>query len=538
MGLISGKLQSTYYKNQLSKFGSYQFTSLENIINQFMVAYVGENKIIPKISKLDVAFHAQRALAELSFDTFKSLKAQEITLPASLTMILPQDYVNYTRVSWVDSAGIKHPLVRTNSTSNPFSIKQEDNGDYFFENSYVNIENGEFDDLSSTAWSVTKGSKSSAWNGISTSVNYPNPLFLLDTVGIVGGQLEFAGLWNIGFGAHFGKTYGAWQQIDVSNAQTMDLSANGDSAQQILDATTGAVLCDFGVLRVGITTTNPSIGWPIGLGGAVIPATFANPFSPAKPSPNQFSELLDLGFLQWDDGTTQTKELLDINVADLDVVWVYVQSQAPWGVVEDAALWSNQFDVNPTPKIWTPNQSTNNTPSKNRVDSITLTVNEDNPSLSAKNVDGNSNAFTNYKSTTPSENASSDYQDDTYWPMDGSRYGLDPQHAQVNGSFYVDERFGKINFSSNIAGKTVILDYISDSLGKDGEMQVHKFAEEAMYKCIAHAVISTSSYGQQLVPRFKKEKFAAVRQAKLRLSNIKLEELTQVLRGKSKQIKH
>ena len=69
-------------------------------------------------------------------------------------------------------------------------------------------------------------------------------------------------------------------------------------------------------------------------------------------------------------------------------------------------------------------------------------------------------------------------------------------------------------------------------------MQVHKFAEDAMYKWIAHAIISTSSYGQALVPRFTKEKFAAIRKAKLRLSNIKLEELTQILRGKSKQIKH
>jgi hypothetical protein len=122
--------------------------------------------------------------------------------------------------------------------------------------------------------------------------------------------------------------------------------------------------------------------------------------------------------------------------------------------------------------------------------------------------------------------------------MNGGRYGLDPQHAQANGSFYIDNNSGKIHFSSNISGKTVVLDYISDGLGTDEEMQVHKFAEEAMYKCIAHAIMSTSSFGQQLVPRLTKEKFAAVRKAKLRLSNIKLEEITQVLRGKSKQIKH
>jgi len=154
--------------------------------------------------------------------------------------------------------------------------------------------------------------------------------------------------------------------------------------------------------------------------------------------------------------------------------------------------------------------------------------------------DKDTTTWANYKSTTPSENNNDDYEDDTYWPAEGSRFGLDPQHAQANGSFYIDNMSGKIHFSSNISGKTVILDYISDSLGTDAEMQVHKFAEEAMYKFIAHSILSTSSLPihQQLAPRFKKEKFAAVRQAKLRLSNIKLEELTQILRGKSKQIKH
>ena len=84
----------------------------------------------------------------------------------------------------------------------------------------------------------------------------------------------------------------------------------------------------------------------------------------------------------------------------------------------------------------------------------------------------------------------------------------------------------------------MILKYISDGLGTDEEMIVHKFAEEAVYKCIAYAMLSTSISGQQLVPRFKKEKFAAIRQAKLRLSNLKIEELTQIMRGKSKWIKH
>ena len=154
-------------------------------------------------------------------------------------------------------------------------------------------------------------------------------------------------------------------------------------------------------------------------------------------------------------------------------------------------------------------------------------------------TEGDSTTWTNYKSTTPSENNNDDYEDDTYWPNNQKRYGLDPQRAQINGSFFIDNLKGLIHFSSNISGKTVVLDYISDSLGTDGEMQVHKFAEEAMYKWILCAVMSSRmNVPEYAIRRYKKEKFAATRQAKLRLSNIKLEELTQVLRGKSKHIKH
>ena len=169
------------------------------------------------------------------------------------------------------------------------------------------------------------------------------------------------------------------------------------------------------------------------------------------------------------------------------------------------------------------------------VDGIVTAFNKE---ITFTSTDFSSDTWDNYKSATPSENQD-DYQDGTYWPADGERYGLDPQHAQANGSFYIDNNTGKIHFSSNISGKTVVLDYISDGLGTDAEMQVHKFAEEAMYKSIAHAIMSTrANVPEYQVNRFKKEKFAAVRTAKLRLSNIKLEELTQTLRGKSKHIKH
>ena len=96
MGLLDSQTQLQYQNS--GDLGSYQFTSLQNVIDQFIIAYVGENKIISKVNKVDVAFHAQRALAELSFDTFKCVKSQEISLPPSLTMILPHDYINYTKI--------------------------------------------------------------------------------------------------------------------------------------------------------------------------------------------------------------------------------------------------------------------------------------------------------------------------------------------------------------------------------------------------------------------------------------------------------
>ena len=133
MALLDSTHQQYY---QSDNHGNYQFVSLNDIINQFMVVYVGEGKIISKASRIDVAFHAQRALAELSFDTFKSVKAQEIVLPPTLQMILPHDYVNYTKISWSDSSGIKHPLYPTKDTSNPFMVSQDDIGNYIFPSSF------------------------------------------------------------------------------------------------------------------------------------------------------------------------------------------------------------------------------------------------------------------------------------------------------------------------------------------------------------------------------------------------------------------
>ena len=519
MGLLDNTLQQYYNGND---YGNYQFISLHEIIAQFEIAYVGEDKIISKVNKLDIAFHAQRALQELSFDTFKSIKAQEIVVPASLQMILPHDYVNYTKVSWSDSAGIKHLLYPTSKTSNPFNITQDDDGNYAFPSNFAIGVNMDFSDPLVAPW-ITDTPYSTTYTGGTTTIS--------DTIGIVSGALTFVQHVYDSYGRSESAVNIVWQEVDVTGTAALELSVAGV-------AQAAATNIIGGTLRFGITGISPN---------DYNPPEFYNSASNTSPVPSGSSSFnipyensgatspnLNLtpwlqtingndSYLEWTNGENSTKTLVDdeaVDVSGYDKIYIVIISRGSFSTTSSsgAAVF----------------ESLNST---NSIDDIVVT-NTTTMAMLTSGAGDSSTTWNNYKSGTPSENQD-DYQDDTYWPIDGSRYGLDPQHAQANGSFFIDQTLGKIHFSSNISGKTVVLDYISDSLGTDGEMQVHKFAEEAMYKWIAHAILATRANTQEyLVNRFKKERFAAVRTAKLRLSNIKLEEITQILRGKSKQIKH
>ena len=455
MGLLDGTTQNQYYSGNVH--GNYQFTSLENVINQFMVAYVGEDKIISKAKRSDIAFHAQRALAELSFDTLKSVKAQEITVPATLQMVLPQDYVNYTKISSVDSAGIKHRLYPTLcNTSNPTNPLQNTSGDFelnavatftvgssslVLDKEYSNIKSGmiiESDHVPGTTHTITNV----ATDGTFTTINLADIAYY--SIATLSTVTSFSSTVADDFSIKIKNADGSLIQSEnfsytannvtyLSNSNFLTLSAT-----DVANLEVGMIVSGFDLIAIPSNTTITAIN-----GNNI---TLSN--------------------------TTGT-----IGYGNIDINFI--------SPISDSDTWDR------------------------------------------------------YKSNTPSENSNDDYEDDIYWKLKGNRYGIDPQHAQANGSFYIDNISGKIHFSSNISGKTVILDYISDSLGTDDEMQVHKFAEEAMYKSIAHAVLSTRINTQEyIVQRYKKEKFAETRKAKLRLSNIKLEEITQIFRGKSKQIKH
>ena len=273
-------------------YGTYQNIKLDDIINNFIISYVGEDKIISKAKRTDVAFHAQRAVQELNYDTLRSEKSQEIEVPPNLTMVLPHDYVNYTKVCWIDTNGTERIMYPIQELSNPTAILQDSDYKYIFDSSSE----------------LTEAENSETWNRYKDKAD------------------------------------------DTDNDDSKDTT------------------------------------------------------------------------------------------------------------VERVAT--------------------------------------------------------------------------------GQRFGLDPAKTNINGGFFIDNDRGLIYFSSNVSTDVVTLHYISDGVSTS-DIKIHKFAEEAVYKYIAHAMLATrSNTPEYLVARFKKERFAEIRKAKLRLTNLKSQELAQVMRGKSKVIKH
>jgi hypothetical protein len=292
MGLLT-ETNAEYYTG--NNYGSYIYISLDDIINNFIVAYIGAGKLIPSAKRTDIMFHAKRGMQEFSYDTLKVIKSQELTIPPSLSIIIPQDYVNYVKCSWVDDAGAKHIIYPTRVTSNPTELPIQDN----------------------------------------------------------------------------------------TGEPTQDQAGDNLLSAQSL-----------------------------------------------------------------------TEE-----------------------------RWQSQDQTN----NWRPD----------------------------------------------------DYKHPFNEGLVGQRYGLQPEEAQVNGKFTINERTGTFSFSSDLAGKLIILEYISDGLAVDLDMKLPKMAEQAMYMHIAYSILSgRANVPEYIVNRFKRDRSSALRTAKIRLSNIKIEEIAQVFRNKSKWIKH
>ena len=442
MGLLDGQTQNQYYNtNNSANWGNYQFTTIENIINAFMVAYVGEGKIISKVDRTDVQFHAMRAVQELSYDVLKSFKSQEIEVPNTLSMILPQDYVNYVKLVRVGSDGLERVLYPARKTCNPFAVTQNTDGTYDFgqQKRVITVTCIELPSIS-----LSNLNSKYLTLGYKTSTN---------TQGFVSFQFDqdLADLNSYDNPSGEGPVFG----IDPGGATT---------------ATETATLLNNAITDFGHHTVTQS--------GAVLTITYNEDMinTTTVNSTEAFYNSSGSVVTGGDSAFAMTPVVVNAGTAAGDNIVEQVPSDTSSSYTDQTPVNYQMYDIN--------------------------------------------------------------YSSDVEISTEGRRYGLEPEFAQMNGTYYIDQLRGLIKFGSDLAGQTITLHYVSDGLGTDSEMVVHKFCEEACYKHIAYGVLSTkSNIPPFVVQRFKQERFAETRKAKIRLSNIKIEEFTQVLRGMGKQIK-
>jgi len=99
-----------------SNWGSYQYVSLEDIVNNFMLMYQGNNELINNINRYQVLFHAKRGIQELNYDAMKEIKILELTVCDQLRFVLPQDYINWVRIS-LEQDGMLYPMTENIQTN-------------------------------------------------------------------------------------------------------------------------------------------------------------------------------------------------------------------------------------------------------------------------------------------------------------------------------------------------------------------------------------------------------------------------------------
>jgi len=120
--------QKKYYTNDGvnptdANWGSYQYISLEDIVNNFELMYAGNHSLVNNESRYKILFHAKRGIQELNYDAFNNIKALELTVYDDLKFILPPDFVNWVRLSMYKDGWIR-PLTENIQVNSATSYQQ------------------------------------------------------------------------------------------------------------------------------------------------------------------------------------------------------------------------------------------------------------------------------------------------------------------------------------------------------------------------------------------------------------------------------
>jgi len=126
-----------YYKNngaipEDENWGSYQYVSLSDIVNNFILMYVGNDKLVNNVDRYTILFHAKRSIQELNYDALRNIKVLELQLGTELKMIMPPDYVSYVRMSMLIN-GVLIPLVENRTVMSATAYLQDNNLDIVFD---------------------------------------------------------------------------------------------------------------------------------------------------------------------------------------------------------------------------------------------------------------------------------------------------------------------------------------------------------------------------------------------------------------------
>jgi len=154
--------QYQYYDNdgnqpQDANWGSYQYVSLEDIVNNYLLMYSGNHSLVNNEERYKILFHAKRAIQELNYDAFKEVKVLELSVADSLRFVLPSDFVNWVRISLYKNGWLR-PLTENIQVLSSKAYLQDQQGNILFdidgnilEPQYSNID---FDRLTKTKKSI------------------------------------------------------------------------------------------------------------------------------------------------------------------------------------------------------------------------------------------------------------------------------------------------------------------------------------------------------------------------------------------------
>ncbi len=129
--------QYEYYENSGAaptnkNWGSYQYVSLKEIVNNYLLMYHDNNNLTTNEERYKILFHAKRAIQELNYDAFKEIKVVERDVCDDVRYILPDDYVNWVRVS-IYHNGTLFPLTENIQINSATAYLQDNDCNILFD---------------------------------------------------------------------------------------------------------------------------------------------------------------------------------------------------------------------------------------------------------------------------------------------------------------------------------------------------------------------------------------------------------------------